>query len=81
MGRRNNIDIYADILQVAKYGVNKTGIVYRANLNFNIVKKYLHSLIDNDLLDRTEDRLFVTTEKGVHFLEQYKEFMVPINKM
>ena len=80
MGRRNNLDICADILQVAKGGVNKTGIVYRANLNFNIVKKYLNNLMENGLLHKTESRHFITTEKGVQFLEQYREFVAPLNK-
>lgn len=79
MGRRNNLDIYADILQVARYGVNKTRIVYQANLNFNIVKKYLSSLLDKGLLHETEGRRFITTERGVRFLDQYREFVSPIN--
>ena len=36
--RRNDLDICADILKVSKAGAKKTHIVYRANLNFKIVK-------------------------------------------
>lgn len=79
MGRRNNLDICADILQLAKGGVNKTRIVYGANLNFNIVKKYLKNLLDNGLLQRTDGRCFITTDKGIQFLEQYREFISPLN--
>jgi predicted transcriptional regulator len=38
--RRNDLEICADILRVARRGAKKTQIVYEANLNFKIVKKY-----------------------------------------
>ncbi len=48
--RRNDLDICADILTVARAGAKKTHIVYRANLNFKLVRKYLRRLIENGLL-------------------------------
>ena len=42
--KRNNLDICADILRVSRGGAKKTHIVYRANLNFKIVKGYLTRL-------------------------------------
>lgn len=71
MGRRNDLDICADILAVAREGVRTTRIVYQANLNFKIVKKYLQRLKENGLLKK-EDGFFVTTPKGAQFIEQYK---------
>ncbi|GAI07498.1 unnamed protein product [marine sediment metagenome] len=47
--RRNNLDISADILRTAHSGARKTRIVYQANLNFDIVKKYLKALLDRGL--------------------------------
>ena len=77
--RRNDLDICADILQVAKAGAKKTQIVYQANLNFKIVKKYLTRLIETGMLDTVEDkRLYTTTNRGMDFLEQYNELIVPI---
>ena len=61
--RRNNLDIEADILDVAKQGSVKTWIVYGANLNFKIVKKYLDGLISRGLIEQ-DGKLFFTTEKG-----------------
>lgn len=78
MGRRNELDIYADILQVAMEGARKTEIVYKANLNFTILKKYLRRLIDRGLIEPTEDRRFITTKRGFQFLEQYRELIAPI---
>jgi len=70
MARRNNIDICADILRVARSGAKKTRIVYKANLNFVIMKDYLKTLKKNGLL-KNEDGFFITTSKGARFLEQY----------
>jgi len=75
--RRNDVDICADILGVAERGARKTRIVYRANLNFDIVKKYLERLIESDLIRRTDDLHYETTEKGVKFLEGYRELLAP----
>ncbi len=80
--RRNDLDICADILQVAKAGAKKTQIVYQANLNFKIVKKYLSRLIDTGMLsDAQESRLYTTTNRGITFLEQYAELVIPMRPM
>jgi len=77
MARRNDLDICAEILQVARAGAKKTQIVYQANLNFKIVEKYLKRLTDGGLL-QSKDRYFFTTRKGTTFLEQYRELLDPI---
>ncbi|MHA2313774.1 MAG: winged helix-turn-helix domain-containing protein [Candidatus Hermodarchaeia archaeon] len=46
--RRSNIEISADILKVALHGAKKSHIVYRANLNFEVVKRYLQRLSEDD---------------------------------
>jgi predicted transcriptional regulator len=70
--RRNDLDICADILRVARRGAKKTHLVYRANLNFSIVKKYILKLMEGGFLEAENGRYF-TTEGGVRFLEQYEE--------
>ena len=81
MSRRNDLDICAEILRVSRSGAKKTRIVYQANLNFKIVEKYLDRLLRNDLLEQVEDRDFITTHKGVKFLEQYKVLVAPIARV
>ena len=66
--RRNNLDIEADILDVAQRGSIKTWIVYRTNLNFNIVRKYIDGLISRGLLEQ-DGKLFFTTEKGKEYVK------------
>ena len=78
MSRRNDLDICADILEISRDGAKKTHIVYGANLNFNIVKKYLRKLMDNGFLSQTEGPCFVTTEKGTQFLEKYQNLIIPL---
>lgn len=75
--RRNDLDICADILRVARDGAKKTHLVYRANLNFKVVKRYLRRLMDTGFLESENGRYF-TTEDGVRFLERYREFVAPV---
>ena len=74
---RNNIDITAELLYVAKNGARKTHLVYKANLNFMLIKKYLVRLTENGLLESVDER-FYTTDKGTRFLDQY-EIMKPMS--
>lgn len=77
--RRNDLDICADILVAAKNGAKKTHIVYRANLNFRIVKAYLRKLLEIGLLRFSSDnRLFTTTEEGFDFLRRYSDLKTPL---
>ncbi len=68
---RNNMDITAELLYVAKNGARKTHLVYKANLNFVLIKKYLVRLTENGLLESVNER-FYTTDKGARFLDQYE---------
>ncbi len=77
-GRRSGLDICADILEIARMGAKKTHIVYKANLNFRIVERYLRWLMERGLLEREGDRLYVTTEEGLRFLERYRELINPL---
>lgn len=69
--RRNNLDISADLLTIANAGARKTHLVYKGNLNFKIVKKYLEQLMNNGLLDE-KDGTYFTTNEGREYLERYR---------
>ena len=43
--RRSQLEIMCDILETCREGVNKTKIVYNANLNFTRLNKYLSTLL------------------------------------
>jgi predicted transcriptional regulator len=64
-----------DILEVACNGATKTEIVYRANLNFKQVQKFLDFLIKKGLLVTSSNKRkrYMTTEKGKEFINRYKK--------
>jgi Predicted transcriptional regulator len=70
--RRSRTDIAQEILKVAMQGANKTHIVNEANINFNIVSKYLEMLNEKELI-RRENGVFITTDKGKLFQETAKK--------
>lgn len=80
MGRkRNDMDICHDVLKVTMEGAKKTQVVYQANLNFNIVKKYLDALIRAGYVEYRENvKLYFTTSQGSWFVDQYSDVVQPI---
>jgi len=64
----------AEILEVAKEGVLKTQIMYRANLSFAQLNEYLSLLLDLELLEavkKPQKNTYKTTDKGLRFLQSY----------
>ena len=72
--RRSDIEISADILKVALDGAKKSHIVYKANLNFEVVKRYLKHLNEAGLINfpSIQNRLFKTTKKGKDYINRYE---------
>jgi predicted transcriptional regulator len=68
--RRTRFEIMVDILSVSRKGALKTQIVYKANLNYNRVDRYLAYLERNGLLEN-RDSIYATTKKGEEFLHDY----------
>jgi len=81
MGRRDRVEIVADILQASRRGATKTKIMLRADVNFKQVQKYLDVLVKKDLLTVTRQgrkSFFQISDKGVEYLNEYnrlKEFL------
>jgi predicted transcriptional regulator len=78
--KRSDLEITTAILHVAVNGAKKSHIIYKANLNFKLGKKYLTRLIKSGLIDgpATGRRVFSTTEKGVAYLKYvdgFKQFL------
>lgn len=67
MVRRCKYEIEADILTVAQGGARKTALVYKANLNFKIIKRYLYRLLRTGRI-RQDGKLFYTTPQGTEFI-------------
>jgi len=73
---RSRFEISADILEAAAGGARKTHIMYRANLSFNMLCRYLDLLKMNGLLtvDASEDEIYKTTEEGLTFLAAFDDY-------
>jgi len=66
----------AEILRVAGRGAIKTRIVYKANLNFQVLHQYVRELESNGLIetDVRNGGIIKTTERGMEYLKHYYGF-------
>jgi predicted transcriptional regulator len=75
---RRKLDIIADMLLVASgssSGAKKTQIMYRANLSYKLLTKYLFEVRKACLVSfERKQRCYFLTEKGKQFLEVYKQY-------
>jgi len=81
--RRSSYSIIADVLEVAKKGALKTQIMYRTNLSFSQLNKYLSLLLDRNLLEAaetSEKTTYKTTDKGLLYLRRYRRIRELLKK-
>jgi predicted transcriptional regulator len=75
--RRSDANIIVEILKAASAGAKKTEIVYRVNLNFKQVRKYLDFLGSKGLIfiDASSDgkKIYRSTDRGKAFVKRYRE--------
>ena len=70
-GRRSAIEIVHEILSVCDNGgVNKTAIMYRSNLSYDQLRRYLSLLSGQHLIERNEAGRFETTPSGEETMKQ-----------
>jgi len=67
--RRSKRLIDLEILQIASIPVNKTRIMYGANLNYNRVNKYLDRLIKEKRIKQEKNK-YETTEQGSEYIKK-----------
>ncbi|PSN84003.1 hypothetical protein B9Q02_09955 [Candidatus Marsarchaeota G1 archaeon BE_D] len=70
--RRDGVKIIRDILEIAWEGSRKTRIMFQANLNPRLLKKYLDFCLKHGLLEEVEGKYY-TTEKGKKYIKLYSE--------
>jgi predicted transcriptional regulator len=71
---RSRFEIVAVMLQASVGGATKTKLMYQAFLSHNQMVEYLEFLLGKRLIALTKDeKHYVPTEKGLHFLEMYAE--------
>ena len=60
------------ILELARNGILKTHIMYRANLSYQQLEKFLELLCNHQLLAQEEES-YVTTQRGQVFINSFHE--------
>jgi len=70
--KRNRFETMDTILKLCVKGSKKTHIMYRANLSHQQLEKYLAILLERNLL-AIEQGIYVTTPRGMVFIEKFKE--------
>lgn len=60
---RDTISLIAAVLEVAKTGATKTRIMYKANLSFKLLKKYLEKTLKIGFI-RLNESSYELTAKG-----------------
>ena len=75
--KRTRYEIFRDILAFTTIPQLKTHIVYRCNLNFNIVKEYIRDLIERGYIRiihiEGNKTLYKTTDRGLEYLNMFKK--------
>jgi predicted transcriptional regulator len=67
-GRRDMLSIIEDMLTISEPWVNKTKILYGANLSHHQLTKYLKLLTERNLVE-SDDGQYHTTAKGLELLK------------
>jgi predicted transcriptional regulator len=75
---RDRIGIVAEILEMARGGVLKSSIMWRARLSYIMLNGYLGLMMNTKLLDKVlmnKKIVFKTTDRGLKFLHHCYEIM------
>ena len=70
---RERISIIAAILEAANSGSTRTRIMFRANLSFSLLEKYLNISVNAGFVS-VEGSVYKLTLRGQEYLRQYKIF-------
>ena len=72
--KRGRFEIIQEILLVCRKTAKKTNILYKCNLSYNQLQKYLEYIISQNLVTQLvykDTLLYELTEKGKEFLQEY----------
>ncbi len=69
--RRDQITIMSDLLQIVQQPQRLTHILYRSNMSYGQLVKYLTDMIDLEMVEEKNEpyRAFTITSKGKIFLQ------------
>jgi len=74
MGKRDRVEIMAEILGLCSNPKTKTRVMYGTNLSWKMLQHYLAYMQKHELLEVQNDSTkYVTTERGRDFVEKWRE--------
>lgn len=79
--RRGEVQILVDVLTISLNGVRVTHLMYKANLSYSTLRKYLTATLNQGLISKTSNSgstVYHTTEKGralLNNLRTVKEYL------
>jgi predicted transcriptional regulator len=80
--RRGEVDILADILSVALKDVKFTHLMYRVNLSYSTIRKYLFAALDKGLICKVNNSdgsvVYCTTDNGKLLLEKLEDVKIAL---
>ncbi len=73
-GKRDRVEIIADILGLCSKPKTKTHVMYGTNLSWKMLQNYLSELQSRKLLENhNKSKTYVTTKRGLEFVEKWRE--------
>ncbi|MFC1487847.1 winged helix-turn-helix domain-containing protein [Thermoproteota archaeon] len=73
-GKRDRVEIIAEILGLCLEPRSKTRVMYGTNLSWKMLQNYLSSLQERGLLEaQNNSTKYLTTKRGLDFVEKWKE--------
>jgi predicted transcriptional regulator len=76
--RRDKLVIMTEIIVITMKGASKTQIMYKANLSFSQLKRYLALLLQRSLLEKSVRNgrvIYKSTPKGIAFMEKQQQII------
>jgi|ECHvirMinimDraft_2_1075157.scaffolds.fasta_scaffold02866_3 predicted transcriptional regulator len=71
--RRDRYEVIHDILETCRQGARKTALMYKANLSFELAKRYIEDLLSRGIIIRRDEMYFLTV-KGKLLLDKLKKY-------
>ncbi len=71
--RRSSFEIIYNILCESRAGINKTRLVYKTNLNFHVMERYLELLTSRGLLILEPKNRYKTSDSGLKYIMLFEQ--------
>lgn len=81
MGKhRDKLKIIVDILSIVKDGAKKTHIMYKGNLSFTLLHRYLNQVLSSGLVHKVGNN-YLITDAGSKFLDLFSDYKLNSEKV